>query len=83
MEGVYRTDEWRRYAEVLPSDRVVLELVPGRSPTGVKEGSDIPRILWFVKKRMTVGEICYNMHASPFHVYSRLYQLVADGAGPG
>ena len=79
MEGVYRTDEWRRYAAVLPSDRVVLELVPGRSPTGVKEGSDIPRILWFVKKRMTVGEICYNMHASPFHVYSRLHQLVADG----
>jgi len=78
MEGIYRTDEWRRYAEVLPSDRVVLELVPGRSPAGVKEGSDIPRILWFVKKRMTVGEICYNMHASPFHVYSRLYQLVAD-----
>jgi hypothetical protein len=79
MEGIYRTDEWRRYGEVLPSDRVVLELVPGRSPGGVKEGSDIPRILWFVKKRMTVGEICYNMHASPFHVYSRLYQLVADG----
>lgn len=79
MEGVYRTDEWRRYREVLPSDRVVLELVPGCSPAGVKEGSDIPRILWFVKKRMTAGEICYNMHASPFHVYSRLYHLVADG----
>lgn len=79
MEGVYRTDEWRRYREVLPSDRVVLELVPGRGPAGVKEGSDIPRILWFVKKRMTAGEICYNMHASPFHVYSRLYHLVADG----
>ncbi len=79
MEGVYRTDEWRRYREVLPSDRVVLGLVPGRSPAGVKEGSDIPRILWFVKKRMTVGEICYNMHASPFHVYSRLHQLVTEG----
>ena len=79
MEGVFRTDEWRRYREVLPSDRVVLGLVPGRSPAGVKEGSDIPRILWFVKKRMTVGEICYNMHASPFHVYSRLHQLVAEG----
>jgi len=79
MEGVYRTDEWRRYTAVLPSDRVVLDLVPGRSPAGIKEGSDIPRILWLVKKRMTVGEICYNMHASPFHVYSRLYQLVADG----
>ena len=79
MEGVYRTDEWRRYREVLPSDRVVLGLVPGRTPAGVKEGSDIPRILWFVKKRMTVGEICYNMHASPFHVYSRLHQLVTEG----
>ena len=55
MEGVYRTDEWRRYREILPSDRVVLGLVPGRTPTGVKEGSDIPRILWFVKKRITGG----------------------------
>ena len=79
MEGVYRTDEWRRYREVLGSDRMVLGLVPGRSPAGVKAGSDIPRILWFVKKRMTIGEICYNMHASPFHVYSRLHQLVSDG----
>ena len=79
MEGVYRTDEWRRYREVLPSDRVVLGLVPGRTPTGVKEGSDIPRILWFVKKRIPVGEICYNMHASPFHVYSRLHQLLTEG----
>ena len=79
MEGVYRTDEWRRYREVLPSDRVVLGLIPGRTPTGVKEGSDIPRILWFVKRRMTVGEICYNMHASPFHVYSRLHQLLSQG----
>jgi len=79
MEGVYRTDEWRRYREILPSDRVVLQLVPGRSPAGIEEGSDIPRILWLVKNRMRVGEICYNMHASPFHVYSRLHQLVADG----
>ena len=79
MEGVYRIDEWRRYRAVLPSDRVILGLVPGRSPAGVEQGSDIPRILWFVKKRMTAGEICYNMHASPFHVYSRLHQLLAEG----
>jgi Domain of unknown function (DUF4388) len=79
MEGVYRMDEWRRYREVLPSDRVVLGLLPGRSPSGVKEGSDIPRILWFVKKGMTLGEICYNLHASRFHVYSRLHQLLAEG----
>ena len=79
MEGVYRLDEWRRYRAVLPSDRVILGLVPGRSPAGVEQGSDIPRILWFVKKRMTAGEICYNMHASPFHVYSRLHQLLDEG----
>jgi len=79
MEGVYRIDEWRRYRQVLSSDRVILGLVPGRTPASVEEGSDIPRILWFVKKRMTVGEICYNMHASPFHIYSRLHQLVAEG----
>ena len=32
-----------------------------------------------MKKRIPVGEICYNMHASPFHVYSRLHQLVTEG----
>ena len=26
-----------------------------------------------------MGEICYNMHASPFHVYSRLHQLLTEG----
>jgi hypothetical protein len=28
---------------------------------------------------MPVGEICYNMHASPFHVYSELYRLLNEG----
>jgi hypothetical protein len=28
---------------------------------------------------MSVAEICYNMHASPFHVYGQLYNLVGTG----
>jgi len=28
---------------------------------------------------MSVAEICYNMHASPFHVYGQLYELVSQG----
>ena len=45
MEGIYRLDEWRRYRERIPSDRVILGLVPGRSIHGVATGSQIPKIL--------------------------------------
>jgi len=79
MEGIYRLDEWRRYRELIRSDRVILGVVPGRSLTGIELGSDIPKILWLVNKRMPVGEICYNLHASPFYVYSELYRLLNEG----
>jgi hypothetical protein len=32
-----------------------------------------------MEKRMTVAEICYNMHASSFQIYSQLYDLVNKG----
>jgi hypothetical protein len=79
MEGIYRLDEWSRYRELIRSDRVILGMVPGRSLTAVQPGSDVPKILWLVNKRMPVGEICYNLHASPFHVYSELYRLLNEG----
>ncbi len=79
MEGIYRVDEWRRYRERIPSDRVVLDLVPGRIYRDLRLGKDAPKILWLVKKRMSVGEICYNMHASPFEVYSQLFNFLSNG----
>ena len=78
MEGMYRVDEWRRYRELIPSDRVVLGLAPGHTMKHMEPGSEIPKILGYVKKQMTVGEISYNLHASPFHVYSELYHLIND-----
>lgn len=78
MEGTYRVDEWRRYRELIPSDRVVLGLVPGHTITQIESDSEIPKILWYVRKQMTVGEICYNLHASSFHVYSELHHLIKD-----
>lgn len=79
MEGIYRVDEWQRYRGRIPSDRVVLGLVPGQSLREVTVGSHLPKILWYIKKQLTVGEICYNMHASSFHVYSLLYSLLCEG----
>jgi hypothetical protein len=79
IEGIYRVDEWQRYRGRIPSDRVVLGLVPGQSLREVTVGSQLPKILWYIKKQMSVGEICYNMHASPFHVYSLLYSLLCEG----
>ncbi|MFN2514995.1 MAG: DUF4388 domain-containing protein [Pyrinomonadaceae bacterium] len=78
MDGAYRIDEWKRYRTKIPSDRAVLELDPGWTAF-LTVGKEVRQIFYFVEKRMSVAEICYNMHASPFHVYGQLYDLVSKG----
>ncbi len=78
MDGAYRIDEWKRYRSKIPSDRAMLELDSGWTKF-LSEGKEVRQIFYFVEKRMSVAEICYNMHASPFHVYGQLYDLVSKG----
>ena len=78
MEGIYRADELARYRTLIPSDRAVMELAAGwTSSLGL--GKATRQLLYFLEKRMSVAEICYNMHASPFDVYAQLYDLVTKG----
>jgi hypothetical protein len=78
MDGVYRIDEWKRYRTLIPSDRALLELDAGWT-SSLDVSKEVRQILYFVAKGMSVAEICYNMHASPFHVYGKLYDLVGKG----
>jgi hypothetical protein len=78
MDGAYRIDEWKRYRSQIPSDRAVLELSAGWT-SSLNVSKEVRQILYFVGKRMSVAEICYNMHASPFHIYGELYDLVCKG----
>lgn len=78
MDGVYRIDEWKRYRTLIPSDRALLELDAGWT-SSLNASKEVRQILYFVEKRMSVAEISYNMHASPFHVYGQLYDLVNQG----
>jgi hypothetical protein len=78
MDGAYRSDEWKRYRTLIPSDRAVLELRPGWT-AALDVSKEVRQIFYFVEKHMSVAEICYNMHASPFHVYGQLYDLVSKG----
>ena len=78
MEGIYRLDELARYRTMVPSDRSIIELNAGWT-SSLKLGKEYRRILYFVEKRMTVGEICYQMHASAFHVYGQLFTLINEG----
>lgn len=78
MDGAYRTDEWERYRTLIPSDRAVLELRPGWT-AATEVSKELRQIFLFVEKQMSVAEICYNMHASPFHVYGQLYEMVKEG----
>jgi len=78
MEGIYRIDELARYRTLVPSDRCILELNPGWT-SSLKLGKEFRQVLFFVEKRMSVAEICYHMHASAFHVYGQLYDLISKG----
>jgi hypothetical protein len=78
MEGIYRIDELSRYRTLIPSDRAILELGAGWTST-LKLGKEFRQVLYFVEKRMSVAEICYHMHASAFHVYGQLYDLLSKG----
>ena len=78
MEGIYRIDELARYQTLVPSDRSVLELNPGWT-SSLNLGKEFRQIIYFVEKRMSVAEICYHMHASAFHVYGQLYELINKG----
>jgi hypothetical protein len=78
MEGIYRIDELARYKTLVPSDRAIIELAPGWT-SSLKLGKEFRQVLFFVEKRMSVAEICYQMHASAFHVYGQLYTLISEG----
>jgi hypothetical protein len=78
MDGVYRIDEWKRFRSLIPSDRTLLELSAGWT-SSLNVSKEVRQILYFADKHMSVAEICYNMHASPFHVYGQLYDLVNQG----
>lgn len=78
MEGIYRADEMKRYQTLIPSDRAVMELAPGWTSL-IGEGKEIRQLLFFLEKRMSVAEICYNMHSSTFEIYGQLYDLVKKG----
>lgn len=78
MDGIYRLDEWKRYRTLIPSDRALLELGPGWTAS-LSVAREVRLIFYFVSKQMSVAEICYNMHAAPFHVYGQLYDLISKG----
>jgi hypothetical protein len=78
MEGVYRADELKRYQTLIPSDRSILELAAGWT-SSLNLGKETRQLLYFLEKRKSVAELCYNMHCSTFEIYGQLYDLVQKG----
>lgn len=74
MDGIYRIDEWARYRTVIPSDRTMFDLAPGWTES-LSESKEIRQVLFCVEKRMSVAEICLNMHTSAFRACSYLFDL--------
>jgi hypothetical protein len=67
-----------RLRTLIPSDRTMLELGAGWTAS-LPAGKATRQLLYFLEKRMSVAEICYNMHSSAFEVYAQLYDLVKEG----
>jgi len=78
MEGIYRADEITRFHTLIPSDRAVMDLGSGWT-SSLTVSKEVRQLLFFVGKRMSVAEICYNMHAAPFEIYAKLFDLVSRG----
>src|SRR5262249_6872697 len=78
MEGIYRVDEWARFRTLIPSERAVLELNPGWT-SSLNVSKQVRQLMYFIEKRMTVAEICYNMHDSSFSIYARLFEIISNG----
>ena len=78
MDGIYRIDEWSRYRTVIPSDRTFFELTSGWTQS-LNASKETRQVLYHVEKRLTVAEICYNMHTSLFHACALLFDLVNQG----
>ena len=76
MEGIYRIDEWSRYRAVIPSDRTYFELNSGWTKSLDESTKETREVLFYVEKRMTLAEICYNLHTSLFHACALLFDLV-------
>jgi len=79
MDGIYRMDEWSRYRTVITSERTFFELTTGWTHL-LNSSKEARQVLYHVEKRMTVAEICYNMHTSLFHACALLFDLVNRGA---
>ena len=77
MDGIYRIDEWARYREAIPSDRVFFELAAGWTES-LNESKETRELLNLVQQRMTVAEICYQMHTSMFHACALLFDLISN-----
>jgi hypothetical protein len=78
MDGIYRIDEWARYRRVIPSDRTFFELNVGWTQS-LHESKEVRETLYYVERRMTAAEICYNMHTTLFHAYALLFDLIEKG----
>src|SRR5215831_7051801 len=78
MEGIYRIDEWSRYRRAIPSDRTFFELNAGWTQS-LHESKEVREVLYYVERRMTAAEICYNMHTSLFHAYAIFFDLIEKG----
>ena len=77
MDGIYRIDEWARYREAIPSERVFFELADGWTES-LNESKETRELLDLVQQRMTVAEICYQMHTSMFHACALLFDLISN-----
>lgn len=78
MEGLRRSDEWKRITTVIPGPHTIIRSRP--DPSGVLANDPVfARLLAATAAPRAVGELALDLHAGEFVIYKGLFELITAG----
>ncbi len=78
MEGLRRSDEWKRITTVIPGPHTIIRSRP--DPSGVLANDPVfARLLAATAVPRAVGELALDLHAGEFVIYKGLFELITAG----
>jgi len=78
MEGLRRSDEWKRITTVIPGPHTIIRSRP--DPSGTLASDPVfARLLAATAEPRAVGELAMDLHAGEFVIYKGLFELITAG----
>jgi hypothetical protein len=78
LEGVRRSDEWKRFRTVFPSDAILVKLRQVGETDAGNVDSLYRKLARMLSEDRTIGELAIASRRSPYEVYRALYDMVSE-----